>query len=129
MRCQRCGKEERVIFLLPVQDEEGREIYLCESCVRELIHPLLILMQSMSIPTPVKSIRVPPRSIAPVFPWQKPAPPDPKLRIAVLKERLEALIHDEKYEEARKLSDLIKTLEQSTAQNHPMNHGTAQNSN
>ena len=40
------------------------------------------------------------------------APPEPKVIIAYFKERLDALIHDERYEEAGELNHKIQTLKE-----------------
>jgi protein-arginine kinase activator protein McsA len=47
--------------------------------------------------------------IMPVEDWQKPR--ELELRILQMKERLEALIHDDRFEEARRVADRIKDLE------------------
>lgn len=47
---------------------------------------------------------------------------EPRLRIDFLKERLEALIQDEKYEEAGRLCGQIKNLESTLKENHMPSH-------
>lgn len=45
-------------------------------------------------------------------PCVKKGPPDQKLVLAYIKERLEALIHDERYEEAGKLAVEVRNLKE-----------------
>lgn len=102
-------------------------VYLCKSCVEGIAkeislfpigHLPLWIVRTFRKEEAKEIFTTSPVSSA------KNEPLDPGLMLAFQKERLEALIQDERYEEAAKLAGEIRNLANTHVQNHALNQGS-----